>query len=344
MAKIKGTTSPNNIWRSGRVNMYSGVPFVCRLGSRTLSSLRCSPVTQFKLLNSSNRNFLTSVNQCAEFKQPSKGVDDPDGFNVANLDSESRHKLQKLKDFIVKNSYFDKYKSKIVEAQRSHPLEFLALLDGLMSTKTKSASADIVPKMTSYTKKRVLEDVMKVSLLLELAKEDVTYIWQEYHRKNNLVAACIPGPIYDRISTRAQICPTFVLPLKRPSGHDFHVLQFSNDTFYFTPLVTWQAYKENSPVALTLTNYDELKSEKDVVLMRGEFDKNIFNLKEAQSLAVQTHLYFAEPDFSRNHLMEIFTSSPSEFQYKELMKELDRMEDKHNDLFKDIITNDSKTN
>jgi hypothetical protein len=284
------------------------------------------------------------MNQSSEFKQPSQGVEDPDGFNLANLDSESREKLQKLKDVIAKNSYFDKYKAKIVEAQRSHPLEFIALLDGLMATKTKKATADLVPKMNSQTKKRVLEDVMKVSLLLELGKEDIAYIWQEYHRKNNLVAACIPGSIYDRIATRAQICPLFVLPLKRPAGHDFHVLQFSNDTFYFTPLVAWQAYKENSPVALTLTNYDELKAEKDVVLMRGEFDKNIFSLKEAQSLAVQTHFYFAEPTIQRNHLMELFASSPSEFQYKDLIKELERMEDEHHELFKDILPANSKSN
>ena len=57
------------------------------------------------------------------------------------------------------------------------------------------------------------------------------------------------------------------------------------------------------------------------------------SLKEAQSLAVQLHLYYAEPDFQRNLLMEKFASAPSEFDHNELIVELDRMQKEHTVLF-----------
>jgi len=261
-----------------------------------------------------------------------KGVADPDGFSVENLDPDSKEKLQSLKNVLVKNSYYEKYKAKIMKAQRSYPMEFLAMLEGLKSSKTKSHVSDYVPKM-SQTKKRDLNEVIKVDLLNELEKDDITFIWQEYHRKKNLLAACMPGTVFDKLLVRTDVCSTFVLPLARKNGHDFHVVQFSNCAFYVTPLVSWQAYKENSPATLTVIYFDELKPSKGLALMRGEFDKNSLTLQEAQNLAVQIHLYFAEPNFNRNVLLEKFVSEPSYFKHDDLIIALEEMEAEHPELF-----------
>lgn len=36
-----------------------------------------------------------------------------------------------------------------------------------------------------------------------------------------------------------------------------------------------QAYKEDAPECLTVVHYPELKEERGIVLMHGEYDKNI---------------------------------------------------------------------
>jgi len=46
-----------------------------------------------------------------------KGTIDPDGYSL-EMDSKSQEKLSELKGLLEKNSYYEKYKSKIVESQR----------------------------------------------------------------------------------------------------------------------------------------------------------------------------------------------------------------------------------
>ena len=54
----------------------------------------------------------------SESKQSSKDSAADDGFVVDNLDPESKEKLMKLKEVLVKNAYYEKYKQKIVKAQQ----------------------------------------------------------------------------------------------------------------------------------------------------------------------------------------------------------------------------------
>jgi ATP synthase F1 complex assembly factor 1 len=64
----------------------------------------------------------------------------------------------------------------------------------------------------------------------------------------------------------------FVLPLPKNGGYEFYLLQFGGESLYFTQLVKYHMYKENSPVCLTLNFYKDLEDLKDLVLIRGEFD------------------------------------------------------------------------
>lgn len=52
------------------------------------------------------------------------------------------------------------------------------------------------------------------------------------------------------------------------------LVQYSTGSFYFTPLIKYQKFKENAPVCLSLIHYTELRENKDLILMRGEWDKD----------------------------------------------------------------------
>lgn len=49
-------------------------------------------------------------------------------------------------------------------------------------------------------------------------------------------------------------------------------MQFEDNTFHFTQLIMYQSHQDNAPVALRLINYTDLKNDKDLVLLRGEYD------------------------------------------------------------------------
>lgn len=59
--------------------------------------------------------------------------------------------------------------------------------------------------------------------------------------------------------------------------------------------------------------------------MRGEYDKNVINAKEAQCLANQLQLYYTKDDPSKTKLLEIFTHKPDEFKHMDVVKEIENL-------------------
>lgn len=86
-----------------------------------------------------------------------------------------------------------------------------------------------------------------------------------------------------------------------------------------------KVHKENAPECLTMTHYTELKDDKNIVLMRGEFDKDVVDAKEAQCLANQLQLYYGQADENKLMLLEQFTNKPDEFKHMDLVKGLENL-------------------
>lgn len=82
-------------------------------------------------------------------------------------------------------------------------------------------------------------------------------------------------------------------------------------------------HKENAPECLTITHYTELKDSKGIVLMRGEFDKNTIDAKEAQCLANQFQLYYNGKDAPKTELLKEFSDQPDQFKHMNLIKQIE---------------------
>lgn len=65
--------------------------------------------------------------------------------------------------------------------------------------------------------------------------------------------------------------------------------------------------------------------EKGIVLMRGEFDKNVIDSKEAQCLANQLQLYYSRKYADKTQLLELFTQKPNEFKHVDLIKQIESL-------------------
>jgi len=250
------------------------------------------------------------------------------------LDQEAVSKLNELKQGLqMKNEYFDKYKDKLSRLETEAPRELLARLEQLHDSKNDQVRRFKTAEQAAK-KPRTLNDVMQQDSLKNLERNDIINLWQEFHRhKEGLLAAVMSSSVYQKMSDLASVHKLYVMPLPRTDGYEFFFMQFEDNTFHFTPLIMYQTHKDNAPVALRLINYVDLKHDKDLVLLRGEYDPKCLRAEDAHFMAVQTNFYYGEVNESRLALLEKFTAHPDEFKHMDLIDELKRIQETHTQLF-----------
>lgn len=254
-----------------------------------------------------------------------------------NLMTTSR-KMQEVLDDLKKNPYYDKYAGKIAQLQKEDPSSLLERIEEKTKVDTRTIkppderdySKLLEPKTkileSVQTKQESLEKIMKIDLIKDKNPDEIKTIWEQYHiQKDYTIAAIIPSTDFDRMIESSQKYPLFLFPLPRSQGFEFIMCQFSENTVHFTPLLYYQIHKENAPECLTLTHYDDLKDSKGIVLMRGEYDTNIIDAKEAQCLVNQLQMYYIQDEPEKKHLLEIFTKKPDEFKHMDLIKQLESL-------------------
>lgn len=259
------------------------------------------------------------------------------GISPRNI-STSGMNLEKAVEELQRNPYYDKYADKIANLQTTSPEELLSrwkakedkkqqIRSDKTVTLTPLAGQPGVAKNMSnvITKPKLLSDVMKTELIDGKLAEEIKTIWIEYHKHKDCIAASVPLSTFELIQLRAEQFPLFLLPLPRDQGYEFILCQFSGNEVHFTPLISYQTYKENAPECLTIVYYPDLKESKGLVLMRGEFNKDILTAIEAQCLANELQLYYGEENEKRTRLLERFTHSPDEFKHMDLIANLETL-------------------
>ncbi|XP_026284622.1 ATP synthase mitochondrial F1 complex assembly factor 1 [Frankliniella occidentalis] len=241
-------------------------------------------------------------------------------------------------DALKGNPYLEKYAKKIAALQKTSPEELLSRLEAFEKERAKSDIGSKEKKRdfstpapaksghaSGLTKPKLLSEVMKTDLLHDKTTNEIKKIWEEYHKIKDVIAATIPADIYDKIYNRSLDYPTFLLPLPRSEGYEFIVCQFASNEIHFTPLISYQAHKENAPECMTITHFTDLKESNQIVLMKGEFNKDILNVTEAQCLANQIQLYYGQDDEKRLKIMDQFTNKPLEFKHMDLIARLESL-------------------
>ncbi|CAG9120724.1 unnamed protein product [Plutella xylostella] len=261
--------------------------------------------------------------------------------NTARSIMTSSSKSQKALEKLQKNPYFDKYAERIAVLQKTSPEEFLRRVEEQEKKKEELAKKKFAPvdtrKFSSVLNpkgelkgevgsddEKKLEDIFKLELVKDKDAEEIRTIWEEYHKDKEMISASIPTPLYLTLLERTKEFPTFLFPLPRDQGYEFILCQCSGHTLHFTPLLAYQVHKENAPECLTVVHYTELK-DRGLVLMRGEYDKNVLNGREAQCLVNEFQLYYNGKDEEKNKLLESFTKSPDSFKHMDLIKQLENI-------------------
>ncbi|KAL4703823.1 hypothetical protein ACJJTC_016790 [Scirpophaga incertulas] len=248
--------------------------------------------------------------------------------------------LDKVLDDLEKNPYFEKYSARIAALQKTSPDEFLQRLEKHQSAREKQKktifssvdtsqfSSVLNPKNTLKdampVEDKKLDDIFKTELVKDKSAVEIKCIWEEYHKNKEVISAIIPQDQYTIIYNNMKEFPIFLFPLPRSQGYEFIMCQTYGHTVHFTPLLAYQVHKENAPECLTIIHYNELR-EKGIVLMRGEYDKNVLNGKEAQCLANQFQMYYNGKDDKKVHIMQKFVKNPHKFKHMDLISELENI-------------------
>ncbi|KAK9695586.1 ATP11 protein [Popillia japonica] len=246
----------------------------------------------------------------------------------------SAARCDKVVEELEKNPYFEKYADKIAKLQQTSPQELVSRFE---EQKTKSKSTP--SKDRQYTsllqpKKKLetlsdpsdepLDKIMKTDLIRDKEPDEIKKIWEQYHIQKDIIAATIPSAEFDIIIEQSKKFPIFIFALPRSQGYEFIMSEFKQNTVHFTPLICYQVHKENAPECLTIKHYVEFK-DKGIVLMRGEFDKNVIDVKEAQCLANQLQLYYNNRDIEKTKLLNLFSLHPDQFKHMDLIKQIENI-------------------
>jgi len=171
---------------------------------------------------------------------------------------------------------------------------------------------------------RTLDEILVSKDLLNSAmtKEELSALWRVYHETLYCVAAVIEPYQYERLRSRWEKYPVFLIPCPKGKGTEFYVFQFEGHCASYVKLQLYQAYQAqddiaNTPKALQLMYYCEFLDTKDVVLMRGQIDPQQIDVHEATLLVGQTQLFYL--DNSRYEMVKKFNENPQAFDYHDLL-------------------------
>nr|XP_045582919.1 ATP synthase mitochondrial F1 complex assembly factor 1-like isoform X2 [Procambarus clarkii] len=216
----------------------------------------------------------------------------------------SSYAMVRALEELEKNPYFEKYAGKIAKVQRESPEEFLSKFaksktvkesksGGPGFTEKAKVSKDSLPK-DAFAPQKKLDSILKIDLLKDKTNEELKYIWTEHFRNKDAVSGIIPADTYWKL--------------------------------YETGAKYTTAYKENAPECLTIVHYPDLKEERGIVFMQGEYDKNIINAFEAQFLVNQLQLYYGGNDKVKKEILERFHHMPDQFKHTELINQLESLD------------------
>ncbi|GAB5356178.1 hypothetical protein AAMO2058_000268700 [Amorphochlora amoebiformis] len=168
----------------------------------------------------------------------------------------------------------------------------------------------------TYPSPRKLDDIVKLHIMAMEEPDKIVKVWTEFHdRKLGVASGVLRGRRkFEVLMQRARKSPFFVYPLKSETPGNFSVLmaQFQGKHCLMTGLEDYVEKKEEASPHLVVTFYDELLSEKDLVLVRTDICNPGFSKESAEkmnSAIIKNYL-----TSSGYEIVDKFNHAPKEFE------------------------------
>lgn len=167
-----------------------------------------------------------------------------------------------------------------------------------------------------------LNKLLKVELMQDKTKSEVTDIWKTYFSSRNSICAIIPKKKYVQISTLASLCPQFIYPVPRDEGYEMFLGQWSDNMIFFTSLIYYKKHGENAPPQLSMHHYPNLQESHGIVLMAAKVEENQISVQDSQFLAYLVELFYGTDD---GELVRKFRYKPDQFSHEEVIERIEKM-------------------
>uniref|UniRef100_A0A171AZ02 Atp synthase mitochondrial f1 complex assembly factor 1 n=1 Tax=Triatoma infestans TaxID=30076 RepID=A0A171AZ02_TRIIF len=154
--------------------------------------------------------------------------------------------------------------------------------------------------------------------------EEIKNIWMDYHKGKDVLFSTYSYDQFQKLNSNYTKYPTFVFPLPRGDGYEFFLFQYVDSELHFTPMVQFKKHGANAPECLAVIYFPDLK-DKDIILMRGEYDKDVVSPLDSQYLINLTQMFYNGESTKCIDLIEQFNNKPDEFKYPEIISEVERM-------------------
>jgi len=161
---------------------------------------------------------------------------------------------------------------------------------------------------------RNLNDILKLELIHNRTKIEVSDLWLTYHESKENVAGLIisNGKVVKDMLSRASKSPYFVQPVFRENGFFMLVSQFISPThFLFAYLEDYKMDPNRAQPLLTFSVFDDLCHDKDLGLVRCDIvNKGITHNEGIQIVQNTIDSYAKEGEYS---IVKTFNSQPGNF-------------------------------
>lgn len=163
-----------------------------------------------------------------------------------------------------------------------------------------------------------LDLVMNVEKVKKLKRSDISQMWKEFHSKRpNTLSGTMNRDFYDKLNSNLIKYPLFTLPVVGDGGFQAYLMQAESDKVSFTSLHEYKLKQSNAIPHISLTNYTQLASSHDLVLMKGEVAS--MDVTQAQSLVYQMQLFYATCEM-RFKLVQRFHEDPQRFDFDQVVR------------------------
>ncbi|EMR11500.1 hypothetical protein PNEG_00513 [Pneumocystis murina B123] len=174
---------------------------------------------------------------------------------------------------------------------------------------------------TKILKNEKKEQIKTLSFYIDIEKirsynvKEIELIWKACHSQNDhSLCGLIPSQKFEIMEKNAKKYNMFILPINHAQGIEMHFLQwfFVNDfTKYIliTSLLEYKAKGEFARPHTFISYYTDLSSDKNIVLMKGELEKNRgITMNDLRIIIFQIEIFFSATEGNQKKPTQIRTS------------------------------------
>eukprot|EP00002_Diphylleia_rotans_P040110 TRINITY_DN9447_c0_g1_i1.p1 TRINITY_DN9447_c0_g1~~TRINITY_DN9447_c0_g1_i1.p1 ORF type:complete len:239 (+),score=33.17 TRINITY_DN9447_c0_g1_i1:181-897(+) len=167
------------------------------------------------------------------------------------------------------------------------------------------------------------DTIVQRDRMLKESPESVKKIWNEYHKQFGKPHAAWSVTDYEKFSARSKESPLFVYPVTKETGFITVFQECRPPELFFTTL---EQYRRLGPYSLPLFRlrmYNDLATEKGVVLLRGELPHGYLGYVDATYLIQALHWCYVSNDALYSFVWN-FNHRPNEFNFSQFSRMLPR--------------------